>query len=131
MEVLPVQGSRALLLKIFQSRKTWLGGSLCVLLSATLAFLWIYTTPQNDILDYVAWAPDNTSVAHAWHRPPVSWIPERYPTPQSLRFLDTELLSSLSWSPLKHLPLLAPLPPAQDHHHLLLLLCLTYGGPIL
>ena len=63
MDALPAQGARARFFKIVRSHKTWLGGSLCILLMATLTLPWIYTTPHGTIVDYVVQFHDNTSQA--------------------------------------------------------------------
>ena len=50
------------LLQVIRSRKTWLGVSL------------------SDVLDYVAWAHENTTCTGS-DMPPFCWIPVRYPRP--------------------------------------------------
>ena len=71
MDTLPAQGARARLFKIVRSHKTWLGGSLCVLLPITLVVLWVYATPQyGDVLDYVVWGHDNTTCCAGSDTPP-------------------------------------------------------------
>ena len=71
MDPLPAQGARARLLKIVRSHKTWLGGSLCVLVQLTLVVLWVYATPQyGDMLDYVVWGHDNTTLCASSDTPP-------------------------------------------------------------
>ena len=71
MDVPAVQRVRARLLKIVRSHKTWLGGSLCLLVPLTLAVLWVYATPQyGDVLDYVVWGHDNTMRCAGSDTPP-------------------------------------------------------------
>ena len=80
MDALPAQGASARLLKIVWSNKTWLGGSLCVLVPLTLVVLWVYATPQySDVLDYVVWGHDNTTSCAGPDTPLFCWTCARRP----------------------------------------------------
>ena len=65
MDALRVQRARAHLQQVVKNPNTWLGGSLVFVLTVTTTLVWIYTSPPDDAMDYVARIHDNATGACA------------------------------------------------------------------
>lgn len=65
MDALRMQRARAHLQQVVKTHKTWLGGSLVLVLTVATTLVLIYTTPPGDALDYVARIHDNATRACA------------------------------------------------------------------